>query len=77
MLWKVVEAIINTSLWDSIQFHGVFHRFCAGRGMGTETMELNISQDLSSVDQYPLLVVFLELRKTYNTVDRGRLVRTL
>ena len=37
-------------------------------------MELKISQELASIDQVPLFLVFLELRKAYNTVDQERLL---
>ena len=36
MLWKIVKAIIDTCLWDSIQFHNLLHKFCVGRGIGKE-----------------------------------------
>ena len=45
--------------------------------MGTGIMELNLVQDLSSMDQDPLLLVFLDLQKAYDTVDCGRLLTTL
>ena len=45
--------------------------------MGTEAIELKISQELSSVNQEPLFLVFLNLKKAYDTVDHGRLIRTL
>ena len=41
------------------------------------TMELKISQELASVNQYPLFLVFLDLRKAYNTADCSRVIRTL
>ena len=40
-------------------------------------MELNITQDMSIVEQDPILLVFLELRKAYENLDRGRLLKTL
>ena len=76
-LWKVVEAIINTRLRSSIQFHNVLHRFRAGRGKGTATMELKITQDITSVYQDPLFLAFLELRKSYDMVNHSCLIRTL
>ena len=41
-LWKVVEAIINTRLQTSIQFHNILHGLHAGRVMGMATMEIKI-----------------------------------
>ena len=37
-------------------------------------MELNLAQDLAIVDCDPLSLVFLGLRKSYNTVDRELLI---
>ena len=42
MIWKVVEAIINTRLQTSIQFHNILHGLHAGRVMGMATMEIKI-----------------------------------
>ena len=76
-LWKVVEAIIDNRLRASIQFQVVLHGFCAWRDTGTATVEINLYQELASVDQYLLFLVFIGLRKAYNKVDRGRFNRTL
>ena len=76
-LWKAVEAIIDTCLWASIQFHDVLCEFRAGRNTETVTMEIKLYQELASVNQDPLFLVFLDPRKAYDTVDRGRLIRTL
>ena len=40
-------------------------------------MELNIAQDIASIYQDPLFLVFLYLTKAYDTVDRDRLLVTL
>ena len=45
--------------------------------MGTAILELKLSQDLASVDQDPLLLVFMDLHKSYDTVYRGHLLPTL
>ena len=60
---KVVEAVIDTCIKTVVQFHDVLHRFCAERGTGTIIMELKLAQELVSVDQDPLFLVFLDLRK--------------
>ena len=52
-LWKVVEAIIDTILRVSVCLHNILHSFCAGRVTGTAILELNMAQDLASVDQDP------------------------
>ena len=40
-------------------------------------MELNLAQELSSMDQDSLLLVFLDLRKEYDNLDCGQLLKTL
>ena len=45
--------------------------------MGTATMELKIALELASIDQYPLFLSFLDLRKAYNTLYHIRLISTL
>ena len=72
-----MEALIDTCLRTRLQVHGVLHGFRAGRGTGTAIIKLNLAQELASIDQDPLLLVFLDLRKAYDTVDRERLLITL
>ena len=76
-LWKVLEVIIDTRLQASIQFHYILHRLHAVRDTSNATMELKISQELSIIDQGPIFLVFLDLRKDYSNVDRDRLIKTL
>ena len=65
ILWKVMEAIIDTCIKKFKNVHDALHIFCAWRGMGTAIMELNIAQDLASVNQDPLLLE--ELRRQQET----------
>ena len=37
-MWKVVEALIDTSLRSITQFHDVLHGFWSRRGTGTAIM---------------------------------------
>ena len=73
----MVEALINTRLRASLHIHDVLHGFRYGRGTGTDIMELKLSQELARIDQDPLFLVFMDLRKVYNTVDRDHLLITL
>ena len=76
-LWKGVEAIIYTLLRASISFYDILHGFPAGRAMGTTILELKLSQELASVNQGPLFLVFMDFPKAYDTMDRGRLLTNL
>ena len=77
VLWKVVEALIDTRIKTVVQFHDVLHGFCAGRGTGTTITELKISQELVSVDQDLLFLALLYLSKAYDNLDQGKLLQTL
>ena len=76
-LWKVVEVLINTCISASLHMHDVLHGFRSRRGTGTDIIELNIAQDLACIDQDPLFLVFLDIRKAYDTLDQDRLLVTL
>ena len=51
--------------------------FCAGRGKGTAIMDIKLAQYLESVDQDPLLLLLIDLSKSYNNLDWGILLQTL
>ena len=40
-------------------------------------MDLKLAQELASVDQHPLFLVLIDLIKTYDNLDWGRLLQTL
>ena len=61
--------MIYTRIKSVFQLLDVLHRFRAGRGTGTATMELKITQDLVSVDQDSLFFVFLYQIKAYDNID--------
>ena len=77
VVWKVAEAAIDTLIKSVVQFHDALHGFCTERGTRTIIMELRLAQELESVDQNPLFLVFLDLRKAYEKIYRGRLTNTL
>ena len=68
LLWNMVESIINACLRESVRLHDVRYGFHTGRGIGTVTLELKLVQEIGSMNQDPLLMVFLDLRKDYETV---------
>ena len=77
VLWKMVEAVIDTHILKVVQFHGFLHGFFAGRGAGTAIMELKLAQELENVDQSPHFMLFLYIIHAYNNLDRGRILNTL
>ena len=50
VVWKVVEAVIDTRIKTVILFYNVLHGFSAGRDTGTTTMELKLAQELEIVN---------------------------
>ena len=68
-LCKMMKALIYTSINNLVTLHDFLHGFCAGRVTGTAIMELNLAQELVSVDQDPLLLVLLDLIKSYDNLD--------
>ena len=58
-LYKVTKAIIDTCIKKAVTFHVLIPRFRSRRGTGTPIVELKLAQDLASVEQDPLFLVFL------------------
>ena len=50
VVWKVVEAVIDTQIKTVILFYNVLHGFSAGRDTGTTTMDLKLAQELEIVN---------------------------
>ena len=48
------------------------HEFREGRGVGTATLESKLLQKLDRLAHEPLLQVFLDVRKAYDSLDRER-----
>ena len=74
--WKVLEILMDRRL-DSIEFRDYLHGFLAARGTGTSTTEAKLAQQLAYLAQEPLYEIFINLRKAYDAMDRGRCLRIL
>ena len=61
----------------SVCLHDALHGFPADKGTGVEILDLKLVQELASLYQAPLFLVFLCLCKSYDTVDCGFLLTTL
>ena len=77
IIWKLISSIIDARLKSSIEFHDCLHGFLAKRGTGTATIEAKLMQQLAALDQVPLFEIFLDLKKAYDTLDRGRMLQIL
>ena len=71
-MWKVFAAILNLRLTASITYHKFLHGFWAGRGTFIATLEDKLLQQLAALREEVLYVIFLELHKAYDALDRSR-----
>ena len=72
VMWKVVAAILNRRFTSSITYHDALHGFRAGCGTGTATLEAKLLQKLAALREEVLYVIFLDLTKVYDALDRSR-----
>jgi hypothetical protein len=75
-IWKVVEKVMVARL-SVIKLHDCLHGGLPCRGTGTAIMEVKLQQHLAWVDQAPLYQIYLDLRKAYDALDRGRCLEIL
>ena len=77
VMWKVVAEILNFRLTASITFNNFIHGFRAGRSTGTATLEAKLLQQLAALGEEVLYVIFLDLHKAYDALDRSRCIDIL
>ena len=64
-----VVAALKTA---SITFHDFLHYFRAGHGTGTNTLKAKMLQQLATLREEVLYVIFLDLHKSYDALERSR-----
>ena len=77
VLWRVCSLVLNCCLKSSIVLHNALNGFREGWVMGTATLEDNIAQQLSGLAHKPLFQVVLNVRKAYESLDRGQCLEIL
>ena len=77
VMWKVVAEILNHWLTASIIFHVFLHIFRSGCGTGTATLKVKLFQQLAALREEILYVIFLDLHKAYDALDRYRCLEIL
>ena len=75
--WKFVVAILHRRLMTAITYHDALHGFRAGRGTGTSTLMAKLLQQLAAMREEVLYVIFLDLIKAYDALDRSRSLEIL
>ena len=73
VIWKLIERVLGERM-SEIEVHDSLHGFRAKRGCGTGIMEAKLAQQLAFVEQAPLFGIFIDLRKTYDTMDWDRCI---
>ena len=76
-MWKVVAAILNRRFTASITHHEFIYGFRSGHGTGTATLEAKMLQQLAALKEEVLYVIFLDLHKAYDALDRSRFLEIL
>jgi hypothetical protein len=77
IIYKLISAIINRRLVASIRFHDAIHGFRTYRGTGTAILEAKLRMQLAMRSTEPNFMVFLDLKKAYDTLDRNRTLAIL
>ena len=77
IIYKLMSTIINSRLASTIKFDYEIHGFRAGRGTGTAIMEAKLRMQLHTRSHIPLYMIFMDLKKAYDTLDRNQAVRVL
>ena len=77
ILYKLISSIINRRIGSKIKFDDAIHGFRPGRGTGTAIMEAKLLAQLRRRTDEPLFLIFLDLKKAYDTLDRNQAMRIL
>jgi exonuclease III len=77
VIYKLVSTIINARLGDAIKFHKAVHGFRRGRGTTTAIAELKLVMRANRQSNKPLFMIFLDLKKAYDTLDRDRTLQIM
>ena len=75
--WKVMAAILHRRLTTTITYHNALHGFREGRGTRTATFEAKVLQQLAAMREEVLYLIFLDLTKAYDALDRSRSLEIL
>lgn len=75
--WKVISAIINNRIMERTKFHDTIHGFRPGRGTGSAILEVKLAMSLAALERKTLFIVYLDLKKAYDSISRERLLTLL
>ena len=69
--------IIHRRLIHSIEFHDAIHGFRTKRGTSTAIINVKLIMQLAKRNKHPLYMIFLDIKKAYDTLDRQRAINLL
>ena len=71
LVWKYLEIVMSKRL-SKLEFHDCLRCSIGDRGTCTATTEVELTQQLTYLEQVPLYGVCVDLKKTYDSMDRDR-----
>jgi hypothetical protein len=79
VVYKLISSIINRRLAKSFtaKLHDGIHGFRPGQGTGTAIIENKLLMQLAQCTNKPLHMIFLDLKKAYDTLDWDRTMKIL
>ena len=69
--------MVNCCLKQTVVLHGTLHRFRERWGTGPSTVQAKLVQQLAGLAHKPIFQLFLDVRKAYKSLDRGRCLEIL
>ena len=77
VLWRLLSGVIYWWIGAAVQFHDVLHGFQESRGTGAASLKAKLLQQLTEIREEVLYEVFLDLRKSYDPLNRERCMEIL
>ena len=74
---EVYATVVNFRINSSVTLHNALDWSMSGKGTGMTTLEAKLVQQLAGLAHEPLFQVFLDVRKAYDSLDRGRCMEIL
>ena len=68
---------LNFHFTASITYHESLHGFWVGHGTWTATLEVKLLQQVMAMREEVLHIIFLDLYKAYDALDRSRCLEIL
>jgi retron-type reverse transcriptase len=75
--YKLISLIIHRRLTSTIQFHDSIHGFRKNHGTSTAIMNVKLLMQMTQRKSIPLYMLFLDIKKAYDTLDHGRTINML